>query len=117
MYLRWQTSAEEMKQINPNVKFLVVVDHVNDWYEEAETYEKAIEIARDLIESDGHHVLVRIDRWRGSNGMRHASAKMVSMITWCDTQTGKMMSKTIKAIGITYGKISTWQRNQQSERD
>lgn len=113
MYLRWQTNAEEMKKVNPNVTFIAVVDYQSGWYEEADTYDKAIEIMRDLIESDGHHVLVRIDRWRGSNGNRHAQAKMTSIMTWCNTLTGKMESKTIKANGINYGMISKYQRKQE----
>ena len=93
----WNTTEQEMKQINSNVTFIAVVDRDSGWTEEVSSYEDAIQLLRDLVESDGHHIFIRADAWRMSPG----SFKSVhSIITWFDTQTNKTYSKTIRANGI-----------------
>lgn len=102
----WGTTEKEMKLVNPDVTFIAVVDRASGWTEEAKTYDDAIQILRDLVESDGHHIFLRADGWRTSPG----SFKSIhSIITWFDTQTNKTYSKTIRANGIDCQMIVDYQ--------
>lgn len=102
----WYTSEEEMKMINPDITFIAVVDHKSDWTEETKTFDEAIQILRDLVESDGHHIFMGVDRWRHNQACR---ASIHSTVKWCDTETGKTYSKTIRVNGIDYQRIASYQ--------
>lgn len=104
--MRWYTSEEEMRMINPNITFIAVVDYKSEWTEEVATFDEAVQLLRDLIESDGHHVFMKVDRWRRNAG---SMTSIHSTVTWCDTTTGKTCSKTIKVKGINYQQIASYQ--------
>lgn len=102
----WGTTEKEMKLVNPDVTFIAVVDRASGWTEETKTYGEAIQILRDLVESDGHHIFIRADRWRTSPG----SFKSIhSIITWFDTKTNKTYNKTIRAHGVDCQMIVDYQ--------
>jgi len=104
--MRWYTNEEEMKMINPNVTFIAVVDHKSEWTEEVATFDEAVQLLRDLVESDGHHIFMKVDRWRRNSG---SMASIHSTVVWCDTETGKTCSKTIRVKGIDYKTIASYQ--------
>jgi len=104
--MRWYTSEEEMRMINPDITFVAVVDHKSEWTEEVATFDEAVQLLRDLIESDGHHIFMKVDRWRRNSG---SMASIHSNVVWCDTETGKTCSKTIRVKGIDYQKIASYQ--------
>lgn len=104
--MRWYTSEEEMRMINPDITFIAVVDYKSEWFEEVATFDEAVQLLRDLIESDGHHVFMKVDRWRRNSG---SMTSIHSTVTWCDTATGKTCSKTIRVKGINYQKIASYQ--------
>ena len=104
--MRWYTDEKEMRMINPNITFVAVVDHKSDWTEEVATFDEAVQLLRDLIESDGHHIFMKVDRWRRNSG---SMASIHSTVVWCDTETGKTCSKTIRVKGIDYKEIASYQ--------
>ena len=103
----WVTDEKEMALINPDLSFVAVVDHESKWTEEVKTFQEAIQLLRDLVESDGHHIFVKVDRWRHDhnygNGVPH------SKVVWCDTNTGKLHTKTIRVNGVTCQMIASYQ--------
>lgn len=103
----WYTDVQEMKMINENITFVAIVDHDNDWSEITNTFEKAVEILRDLIESDGHHVYMGMGKWGFNCRYGHGHPRII--LKWCDTNTGKTQTKSIRVDGIDYQKIASYQ--------
>lgn len=101
----WKTSEQELKTINPDVTFAAVIDYDSAWFETANTVAEAVEILRDLIESDGHHVFMGVDKTWRFNSCRDGAAPHL-IVKWCDTITGKAQTKTINARGVTYYDIA-----------
>lgn len=105
--IRWYTNSKEMMMINNAVTFTAVVDHASDWTEQANTLDDAIDILRDLIESDGHHIFMGIGKWGFNSRGGHANPRII--VKWCDTDTGKTQTKTIRANDIDYQMIASYQ--------
>lgn len=103
----WYTDANEMKMINKNVSFVAVIDHANEWEEKTNDFDKAIEILRDLIESDGHHIYMGMGKWGFNCHYGHGHPRI--MLKWCDTNTGKMQTKTVRVDGIDYQQLASYQ--------
>lgn len=103
----WYTSEEEMKMINNNITFVAVVDHDSEWTESVNTLDEAVEVLRDLIESDGHHIFMGLGKWGFHCRYGHGHPRI--MAKWCDTNTGKTCSKTIRVNGINYHDIASYQ--------
>ena len=83
--------------------YTAVVEHSIGWYESCKTAEEAVQLLRELIEADGHHIFMRQTPFRG--GYTHYDRdKISSHLYWCDTLTGKTLSKQIK-VNIQIGDI------------
>ena len=103
----WETNEEEMKMINKDITFTAVIDHKIEWTETVDTFDKAVEILRDLIESDGHHIYMGMGKWGFNCHYGHGHPRI--MLKWCDTETGKAQTKTIRANKIDYQNIASYQ--------
>jgi hypothetical protein len=75
--------------------YTAVVEYSIGWYESCKTAEEAVQLLRELVEADGHHVFMKQTPFIG--GYTHSDRnKISSRLYWCDTLTGKTLTKQIK---------------------
>lgn len=75
--------------------YTVVVEYSIGWYESCKTAEETVQLLRELVEADGHHVFMKQTPFIG--GYTHSDRnKISSRLYWCDTLTGKTLTKQIK---------------------
>lgn len=75
--------------------YTAVVEYSIGWYESCKTAEEAVKLLRELVEADGHHILMKQTPFMG--GYTHSDRnKISSRLYQCDTSTGKTLTKQIK---------------------
>ena len=88
--------------------FTAVVDYDSEWFEITDTFEEAVTMLRDLVESDHHHVFTKVTEWRPQSCGPKAS--IACHVCWVDTLDGSSYSKTIRVNGIG-GRDCCWSWN------
>lgn len=90
-----------------DVEYIAGVECSIGWYESCKTEAEAIQLLRELVEADGHHVFMRYDSIKP--GYYDERNKLISRLTWCNTLTGKTETKRITVKNVRVSEIKEYQ--------
>ena len=90
-----------------NVEYIAGVECSIGWYESCKSEAEAVQLLRELVEADGHHVFMRYDSIKpGYYGEKN---KLIGRLTWCNTLTGKTETKRITVKNVRVSEMKEWQ--------
>ena len=78
-----------------NCVYTAVIEHSINWTENFSTEADAVNALRELVEADGKHMFIKQMPFK-QGYTRYDRDNITSVLKWCDTTTGKVISKRIK---------------------